>query len=284
MAMELTGEQLKTAEIQLTRYLPRSLPVYGNLVLINRPDNKSDPVQVFVDRWPEFSVVLCKAKYEQEGDLFKDALVFAKDDAILAETVRKTSAIDWTNFLCLGGSLHQMEISRAVASEKDVSSRTASLCHMMVLEDVSKLPSVDSSGMSLSSLDESHVGLVNHMWKFGEENEAVRMIQNMVANFPSCCVLDQEGKPVSWILTYGSCAMGMLYTLPEHRGKGYAKVIISTLAKKLHSQGFPVYCNIEEENTVSYRLFTNLGFTEDPSFRTTWVGFNELQAPQRRVS
>ncbi|KAM3606678.1 uncharacterized protein V6R79_021075 [Siganus canaliculatus] len=276
MAMELTGEQLKTAEIQLTRYLPRSLPVYGNLVLINRPDNKSDPVQVFVDRWPEFSVVLCKAKYEQEGDLFKDAVVFAKDKTILEETIRKTSAIDWTKFLCLGTGLHHMDALRAVASEKRVPCGKQSLCHMMVLEDVSHLAPVDSSGMSLSTLDESHIGLVNQTWEFSEENEAVRMIQNMVANFPSCCVLDQEGKPVSWMLTYPSCAMGMLCTLPEHRGKGYAKVVISTLAKKLHSQGFPVYCYIEEGNLISHRLFTNLGFTEDPSFRMTWFEFNDL--------
>lgn len=103
------------------------------------------------------------------------------------------------------------------------------------------------------------------------------MIRNMIANFPSCCVLDAEGKPVSWILTYASLAMGMLYTLPEHRGKGYAKAVISTMAKRLHAQDFPVYCFIEEENTISYKLFTNLGFTEDPFHRETWFAFNDIE-------
>lgn len=131
-----------------------------------------------------------------------------------------------------------------------------------------------SSGISVSSLDESHVGLVNQTWKFGKSGEAARMIRNMLANFPSCCVLDAEGKPVSWILTYASCAMGMLYTLPEHRGKGYAKVLVSILAKRLHAQGYPVYCFIEEENVLSYRLFKNLGFIEDPSYRAAWYEFN----------
>ena len=73
-----------------------------------------------------------------------------------------------------------------------------------------------------------------------------------------------------------SCAMGMLYTLPEHRRKGYAKILISAMAKKLHAQGLPVYCFIEEENVVSYKLFKNMGFTEDPSYRATWFSFNEL--------
>lgn len=115
------------------------------------------------------------------------------------------------------------------------------------------------------------------MWKFGKNDGAVRMIRNMIANFPSCCVLDAEGKPVSWILTYASCAIGMLYTLPEHRGKGYAKILVSSLAERNHAQGYPVYCFIEEENTVSYRLFANLGFTEDPSHREVWFGFNDDQ-------
>lgn len=102
------------------------------------------------------------------------------------------------------------------------------------------------------------------------------MIRNMIANFPSCCVLDSEGTPVSWMLTYASCAMGMLYTLPEHRGKGYAKVVICSMAKRLQAEGYPVYCFIEEENRVSYQLFKSMGFTEDPSHRETWFGFNYL--------
>lgn len=95
----------------------------------------------------------------------------------------------------------------------------------------------------------------------------------MVKNFPSCCVLDAEGKPVSWVLTYASCAIGMLYTLPEHRGKGYARLVVSALAKRLYSEGYPVYCFIEEENTVSLQLFKRLGFTEVPLYRKTWFDF-----------
>ncbi|XP_038592891.1 glycine N-acyltransferase-like protein 3 [Micropterus salmoides] len=274
MIVELTGEQLKIAETQLIRFLPRSQPVYGYLVLTNRV--RLDPVKVLADRWPDFSVIVCKPQCEQKGDLFKDTLVFANDEPILKETIRKSSVIDWTRYFCLGINLRHEDIFKAVAAEKGVSSSKLAVCHMMILEDIGNLPSIDSSGISVSSLDESHVGLVNQTWKFGKSGEAARMIRNMLANFPSCCVLDAEGKPVSWILTYASCAMGMLYTLPEHRGKGFARVLVSAMAKKLHTQGYPVYCFIEEENMLSYRLFKNLGFIEDPSYRETWFGFNDL--------
>lgn len=116
---------------------------------------------------------------------------------------------------------------------------------------------------------------MNQTWKFSEDM-AASMIRNMILNFPSKCVLDETGRPVSWILTYNSSAMGMLYTLPEHRGKGYAKILISALARRLHGEGFPVYCFIEEENHVSYTLFRNLGFTEDPQYRAVWYGFHDL--------
>lgn len=118
---------------------------------------------------------------------------------------------------------------------------------------------------------------MNQTWKFGKDDVAVGLIRNMIANFPSCCVLDAEGKPVSWILTYPYCAIGMLYTLPEHRRKGYAKILVSSLAKRNHALGYPVSCCIEEENAVSYRLFANLGFTEDPSYREAWFRVNEFQ-------
>ncbi|XP_030604572.1 glycine N-acyltransferase [Archocentrus centrarchus] len=275
MALELSEDQLKTAETELKKYLPRSQQVYGFLVLRNRV--RSDPVKVLVDRWPQFRVIVCKPQCKQMSDLFKDTLVFANDDDVLEEILKRSSVIDWSRYLCVGTSIPHIEIFRAVASEKGVPCNKLATCHLMILEDVSKLPSADSSGISLSSLNESHIDLVNQMWKFGNNDGADCMIRNMIANFPSCCVLDAEGKPVSWILTYASCSIGMLYTLPEHRGKGYAKILVSSLAKRNHAQGYPVYCFIEEENTMSYRLFANLGFTEDPSYREGWFGFNDGQ-------
>lgn len=82
---------------------------------------------------------------------------------------------------------------------------------------------------------EAHAGLVHPTWKFTKNEEAVRMIKDMLASFPSCCVPEEEAKPVSWILL-------SLITLPEHRGKGYAKVLVSAMAKRLHAEGHPVYC------------------------------------------
>lgn len=126
----------------------------------------------------------------------------------------------------------------------------------------------------ICSLNESHIDIVNKTWKFGGNEKGYNNIKNLISHFPSCCIVDETGQPVSWVLVYDYCALGLLYTLPEHRGKGYAKTLITVMSKKLHAQGYPVYCFIEEENDISFRLFKSLGFTEDPSYRAAWFEFN----------
>ena len=116
--------------------------------------------------------------------------------------------------------------------------------------------------------------MVNKTWKFGQREKTYNIIKNLIVNFPTCCITDKQGQPLSWLLLYDYCALGILYTLPEHRGKGYAKVLINAMAKWLRAEGYPVYCFIEEENVVSYKLFKNMGFVDDPSYRAAWFEFN----------
>ncbi|XP_061084271.1 glycine N-acyltransferase-like protein 3 [Conger conger] len=164
-----------------------------------------------------------------------------------------------------------------ISATKDVTMRPCGVTHLLELQDPNHLPHLTVSRdveARISSLNEFHVGLVNETWKRGGDENGFQVIKHLISHFPTCCITDEEGRPVSWVLLYDYCAMGMLYTLPEHRGKGYAKILVSTMAARLHAQGCPVYCYIEEENQVSYRLFKKLGFTEHPSYRATWFEFN----------
>uniref|UniRef100_A0A7N8XI85 Glycine N-acyltransferase-like protein n=1 Tax=Mastacembelus armatus TaxID=205130 RepID=A0A7N8XI85_9TELE len=182
MTMKLNKEQLKMAESQLKKYSPRSQqlsPVYGCLLLYNRV--RSDPVKFLVDRWPEFSVIIYKPQQEQVTSCL---VIFSKICWFLSPVT------DWTRYLCLEINnknrtcLHHWETLKSVASEKDVPIRKVAVCRKMTLEDVS------NSGISVRSLDESHISLVNRAWRFGDNEMSVRMIQNIIVNFPSCCVLD----------------------------------------------------------------------------------------------
>lgn len=130
--------------------------------------------------------------------------------------------------------------------------------------------SFSDNELKISSLNSSHVDLVNSTWKFGGNYAGFLTIENLIKNFPSCCITDKHGQPVAWILMYDYCAMGFLYTMPEHRGKGYAKVLITSMVKQIRAKGYPVYCYIEVDNEVSYGLFKKLGFNNDPLYKAAW--------------
>ncbi|XP_053476416.1 glycine N-acyltransferase-like protein 3 isoform X1 [Ictalurus furcatus] len=269
----LSKQKLKKALVALRHYFPKSQEVYGYVAIINRAE--VEPTDVLVDQWPDFSVLLVKPKWQQKPDLYRDVIVFTKDESCLRNILTRTDVLDWKQFISLSIDLQHEEMLKAVALNNGVPMNKICTSHLMSLEDPSNLPA-DKLSIQVSSVKESHVALINSTWKFGKGEFTEPMVRSMILNYPSCCVLDSEGQPVSWILTYSNCAMGMGYTLPEHRRKGYSKALATILAKKLHSGGYPVYCFVEEENQLAYRLLKSLGFTEDLSYRNALFYFNQL--------
>jgi len=70
----------------------------------------------------------------------------------------------------------------------------------------------------------------------------------------------------SFAFIQGTGVISGLMTLPNHRGKGLAKAVISRLVEVLHGCGAPVYCFIEKNNIdakqreINLDLFHKLGF------------------------
>ncbi|XP_061816062.1 glycine N-acyltransferase-like protein 3 [Nerophis lumbriciformis] len=274
----LQKDEIKIAESILRKDLPKSFQVYGLLYAYNR--NKPSNLMFIVDTWPDFKVIICRPDPENNLalELAKKITFYCKDEQILKKMLLKDEVVDWSSYFIVGGidSIHTLTL-KEVASNRQVSYKPMVSAHLLYLPDHSSLitPVFDSALESrVSPLSPSHVDLVNQTWKFGGDEHGYNKIKVQVSNMPSCCITDDQGRPVSWILLYEYMAMGMLYTLPEHRRKGYAKVLVYTMAQTLLNQGYPVFCFIEEENTVSYKLFKSLGFIEDPSYRILWAQLN----------
>ncbi|XP_008281709.1 glycine N-acyltransferase-like protein 3 [Stegastes partitus] len=274
----LDKDELQVVEEVLFRHLPKSYKVYGFVHAFIR--NKPTTLQLVVDSWPDFKVIICRPDplNKRALDFRKKVTYYSMDEQVLRKMLTEENAVDWSTCFLIGGfDFSHASLLKEVSSDRKVNNRVFTLVHLMYLPDIKNLlaPPVDSELESrISSLNLSHVDLVNKTWKFGGNEQSYRNVKNLIGNFPSCCITDGQGQPVSWILLYDYCAMGLLYTLPEHRGKGYAKVLVSAMAKKLHAEGYPVYCFIEEDNMVSYKLFKSLGFIEDASYRAGWFEFN----------
>ncbi|KAG7334396.1 hypothetical protein KOW79_002803 [Hemibagrus wyckioides] len=244
--------------VQVNEEVKGQEEVYGYVCLINRVEGNRR--EVLVDQWPDFRVVLVKPGQQEvlhkKADTLKYVSIFTKDESRLRNILTGTDVHDWKQNFTLSVELQHEPIIKAVAANKGVPNTKTYFCHLMRLQDPSKL-TAERLSFQASSVKESHAALINSKWKVGMSELTEPLIRGMIRNFPSCCVLDSEGRPVSCLLTYPSCTMGVMYTLPEYRQKGYAKALSTILAKKLHSEGYPVYCFFEEGNQASYRLLTS---------------------------
>ncbi|XP_047459654.1 glycine N-acyltransferase-like protein 3 [Mugil cephalus] len=274
----LNKDELQIAEGVLQKHFPKSYKTYGFIYGINR--NKPTTLEVVVDTWPDFKVIICRPNLKNKrAALFTNKVsYYSMDDRALEKMLKEGDAFLWSTNFCVGGlDTAHLPMLKEASSHRKVTYRAYTLVHLLYLPDPNHLlmPSIDSELESrISCLNLSHVELVNKTWKFGGNEKSYNIIENLISNFLTCCIMNDKGEPVSWILLYDYCAMGILYTLPEHRHKGYAKVLIGTMAKKLYAEGYPLYCYIEEDNTVSYKLFKSMGFFEDVNYRAAWYEFN----------
>ncbi|XP_077586578.1 glycine-N-acyltransferase-like protein 3 isoform X2 [Stigmatopora nigra] len=263
----LEKDEQKIAETILFKHLPKSYQVYGLLYSLNR--NKPSFVQVIVDTWPDFKVIICRPDQEnkQSSEWSNKIMFYSLDETVLRRMLSQEDTIDWSSFFMIG----------EVSSQKKINCEHRAGAHLLYLPDASHLvaPEFDSKLKSrISSLQLSHAQLVNQTWKFGGDEKGLTKMRTLISHFPSYCISDGQGQPVSWLLLHEYLAMGVLYTLPEHRRKGYALILIYTMAQRLIAEGYPLFCYVEEGNKTPYKLFKSLGFIEDPSYREIWMAFN----------
>ncbi|XP_035260662.1 glycine N-acyltransferase-like protein 3 isoform X6 [Anguilla anguilla] len=276
----LGTEELKSTEHILRGLFPESLRVYGCLYNINR--GKPYNWEVIADSWPDFRAIICKPTpqlrqdcQDQEEDL-NMYHIYTKDKESLKKLLGTSGLIDWSQFTLLAGvdSKH-LDAVKELAACKNTPTKTQVVMFVMTLEDASHLKDPESDLASrLKPLTTAHAELVNSTWKYGSRECSYNSIVSYISNYPSLCVTAEDGTPVSWLLLYHHSALGLLYTSPEHRRKGHARLLVTTMARALLEQGRPVYGFVEEDNVASYSLFTSLGFSHKPDYRPVWFQLN----------
>uniref|UniRef100_A0A452IQY3 Glycine N-acyltransferase-like protein n=1 Tax=Gopherus agassizii TaxID=38772 RepID=A0A452IQY3_9SAUR len=248
------SSKLRLLEGTLRRGLPDTLLVYGTVMTIN-PGNPAAQ-EVLVDSWPEFKVVFTQPCREVKPLSHHTA----PGDRMIREDVEWDSrpflsrgpqdrGPDWlreeTGTGIQGPSSsrgHRVEASWLVAGNG--------------ISSPSPLgePRAGTRLVRLSSLDVSHADLLNGTWSFGEKEKNRKYLATLIRHFPSVCLLDSDGHPVSWITSYPFGAMGPGYTLPQHRRRGYMVMLNNLLAKRLHALGYPSYGYMAIENYPMQRL------------------------------
>ncbi|KAK7938971.1 hypothetical protein WMY93_002297 [Mugilogobius chulae] len=199
----LEKSELQVAEEVLKKHLPKSFKVYGILYYINR--GKPTTLEVVVDEWPDFKVIMFRPdlKNKHALDYKLKVTVFSMDEQILRTMLTQEHTYWHIHFMFAGLDVSDVPIIREVSAMKRVNLKINSTNNLMHLTEVCHLNSPT---------------LV-----------ALQKYPKYDLNFPSCCIKDEQDRPVSWILMYDYGAVGILYTVPEHRRKGYAKFCCALL-------------------------------------------------------
>ncbi|KAM6185138.1 glycine N-acyltransferase-like protein 3 [Rhynchocyon petersi] len=257
------SSKLLILEKMLTRHFPESLKVYGAIMNINR----GNPFQkeVVLDSWPDFKAVITRRQKEAETnnlDHYTNAYaVFYKDARAYRDLLEKQDVINWDQVFQIQGLQNDLyDVSKAVANSKQMhvkltSFRAVRFSPASTLPDISSLM---SSPPKLTYLNATDADLLNRTWSRGGNELCLRYIVNLISCFPSVCVRDDRGNPVSWSMTDQFATMCHGYTLPEYRRKGYSRLVGLTLAKKLQSRGFPSQGNVLDDNIASISLLESI--------------------------
>uniref|UniRef100_A0A8C9PDS3 Glycine N-acyltransferase-like protein n=1 Tax=Spermophilus dauricus TaxID=99837 RepID=A0A8C9PDS3_SPEDA len=247
----------------LKNHFPESLKVYGAVMNINR----GNPFQkeVVLDSWPDFKAVITRRQREAETDNldhYTNAYaVFYKDVRAYQQLLEEHDVINWNQVFQIQGLQSELyDASKAVANSKQLDIKLTSF-KAVHFSPVSSLPDTSfltGSSPRLTYLSVADADLLNRTWSRGGNEQCLRYIAKLISCFPSVCVRDDKGSPVSWSITDQFATMCHGYTLPDHRRKGYSRLVAITLARKLQSQGFPSQGNVLDDNMASISLLKSV--------------------------
>ncbi|XP_050809758.1 glycine N-acyltransferase-like protein 3 [Gopherus flavomarginatus] len=262
------SSKLRLLEGTLWRGLPDTLLVYGTVMTINR----GNPVaqEVLVDSWPEFKVILTQTRRKvalDDSDLYTNTyIVYYQGLGASRALLASVGAVNWgQSFRILGLQDGVYEVCKDIAKAKGI--KLEVLRYFTYFHpDPSSMPEI-----RLSSLDVSHADVLNGTWVFGGNEKSRKYLASLICHFPSVCLLDAAGHPVSWTASYPFGAMGLSYTLPRHRQCGYVGMLNTLLIKRLHTLGYPSYGCVAMENYPMQRLQERQAFQRQPHLWATSV-------------
>ncbi|KAG8228201.1 hypothetical protein J437_LFUL004326, partial [Ladona fulva] len=109
-------------------------------------------------------------------------------------------------------------------------------CYWMSAKAAKALKIECPDDMYFSKLEDIHADIVNSTW-FYRSNNPPDMVNDMIKHMETLGLFRKEdSKLVSWVFNaiYG---VGMLYTVEEHRKKGYGTLVLRKLANHLGHLG-----------------------------------------------
>ncbi|XP_063814526.1 glycine N-acyltransferase-like isoform X2 [Pseudophryne corroboree] len=260
------SSKLATLRRLLVSSFPESLKVCGALhhVIHNNPFG----LQVLVDKWPEFSSVICRPPLEEMTDPLdpytNTYFLFSKDPHSLHQMLHDPQTVNWKQELQIQGCQPQLEkvleeVSSTYGSKMHTTSNLLSMRDGIEEEE---LKNCAISELQFSTLHPDEAHYVNAAWAFGGNERSERYAKRCIQTFPTICAKKGGmGQPVAWIVSEQSSEMRMAYTDRLYRNQGMFRTMIFRLSTMLYSTGAPLYGHVAADNKSSQAAIVAAGFT-----------------------
>ena len=112
----------------------------------------------------------------------------------------------------------------------------------------------------VKSLEPEDAQTVFNWWP-RKHTTTVDDVADEIIRLPSAGVfLNSNNQLVAWMNLHPPNGMSRLFTLEEHRRKGYANLLTRYLCKRVAQAGHSPYVKIIEGNTASEQFFHHMGF------------------------
>uniref|UniRef100_A0A8V5G883 Glycine N-acyltransferase-like protein n=1 Tax=Melopsittacus undulatus TaxID=13146 RepID=A0A8V5G883_MELUD len=252
--------QLQRLEGALRRSLPLTLPVYGAVMNINRGNPAG--MEVVVDAWPEFGAVLARRGGEVPvDDCYRNtSAVFYRDVGAYRALLETPGCLRWdAAFHIIGLQEGVTEVSKAIAGAKGIE---LDISHYYTY--LHPNPSTILIPSPFPSATYPHSITMLSTWPYGGTARSRQYLEELLRLFPSLCLRDGAGQPLSWTLTdpFGAGTHG--YTLPAHRRSGCMRTVLVLASRRAQARGFPSFGFTATGNRPMQRLQEELGHQRLP--------------------
>lgn len=142
--------------------------------------------------------------------------------------------------------------------------------HFISCEEATNLEFSLPTGFTINKLTSDHSYMINSLWPYKFDG-SYKFINDMIRHNGGSVLVNENNDEICWALHNNYGALGILQTLPDHRRKGYGKIISKAVCQQIASLGMDV-CAVTSEGNSSEFLLKDLGFQEID--KITWIKLN----------
>lgn len=137
------------------------------------------------------------------------------------------------------------------------------ICYLYVYRG-SAFEEVNESSIAPLTLEDAELVYEHYSYK---EHDDIGYIKDIIEKMPTRGVWT-NGELLSWVVQRDEGSIGIMYTLQDHRGKGYAIDLTKSLINEVIKRGDVAFVHIVVGNEASCRLAEKVGFKR--SSKVVW--------------